>query len=546
MIFSCHSFSGPLSQKQVFIDNSNGNNTLGFIKDSASTSDNKFVYNISSTDKAINIFSLGNDGLLSLVNTIVADETTTEGVRDPGAILMSPDDSNLYVLGMIPGSVTMVIKVYDVDPQTGALTFVQNYTGRGLYNSGSMIFSEDGAYIYIVSITGNSLTALRRSSNGFLNEIQFDNDIAKDLGFLEYPISVAISPDRQHLYVGTSGSDGDAIVHYSRDIASGMVTYENQVDYTTAGLENLERPNAIAISSDFRHLYADSDEVIYEFSVADDGSLSFIGSADVEAGATISQMSAIKDIEISSNGRLLYASDTVLDAVLMFHRNEESGELSYVGTEIHGVDGVTELRQLNKLHLSSDSRRLYTGGAYGFTVFDTTADLSVSVEMDGVAGNAYEIAATVTNNGEADAVGTVYSASFPDDILVNDVEAPVYLPQCEFDEDERVVTCEVGVLPPGDAATFILSVEKSAGGSAFDIQHEVTADTVDDLEANNMVVASPSDTGGNQDGGSGNPTNGDEEDDEDDSDGGSGSLDFLLLAILAAAMYFSRSRRFAA
>jgi 6-phosphogluconolactonase (cycloisomerase 2 family) len=64
---------------------------------------------------------------------------------------------------------------------------------------------------------------------------------------------VAVSPDG--LFVYASGADNDALTVFSRDAVSGTLTLREEIWDNVQGVHGLDYPSSIAVSPDGRHVY---------------------------------------------------------------------------------------------------------------------------------------------------------------------------------------------------------------------------------------------------------------------------------------------------
>lgn len=550
-LFSHAAHSAPLSHLQTFIDDDTGHENFSFINDSVSTNDNRFVYAVSIVDDAINILQRDpGSKQLTLIDSVLGNETTGTGTEWPEAVLLSPDERHLYVLASSPEDTDSSIFAFERNPDTGALTEVQEYSERGLKSPAHFTMSDDGQFIYVVSLNSHSATVFQRAANGTLRETQFIGELETEVASgYDYPTSVVISPDQNHVYIGMAVSVSSAygvIAHYQRNPTSGALTYVDQVDYTQSGLGALNQPTGITISPDGRHLYASgsSNPEIFEFQIDMNGSLSLIGTANVDTpDADLSALIWPNNIQLSNNGHLAYVTDTILDALVLFHRNVESGELSYVGADVHGKDGVIELRQNEAVILSPDSRYAYVGSAGGFAVFDLTLDLDLTTETRVLSDGSSTVEATITNLGPVAANHLQFQFQVEDGVQIDAADPFSLSTQCSV--IDNLATCTLDSLNANASEIITLpisGIDTNAG--PYLVTSSVSSDEIDDQIDNNSVQNSitfgsdDNDDDRSTDDDSNNNTSGG----SSDSGGSSGGSLNLLLSLMLAGLGWLRKK----
>ena len=552
-LFSNPVQSAPLSHLQTFVNNAPGSEHFHFTYDSVSTVDNRFVYSIAGVDDAINIMQR-NPGskLLSVIDTVLGNEDTGEGTHRPQDILMSSDERHIYVLGGSPEDTDNSIFVFERNADTGALVEVQEYSQRGLASPARFTMSDDGQFLYVASLNSHSVTVLQRAANGTLRETQFITDVEPEFpsGY-DYPTSVIISPDQNHLYVGmwvSSSSSNGVIAHYQRDTTTGALSYVDQADFTQDGLGGLNQPTDLVISPDGRHLYATctSNSEIFEFQITPTGSLSFSGTANVDTpDADMDRLIWVNNLQFSNNGHLAYATDTILDTLILFHRDVDSGELHYAGAEAHGQDGVVELRQNERVILSPDSRFAYVGSAGRFAVFDLTLDLDLATETRVLSNGTTTVEATITNQGPVAAHHLQFQFQVDSGVLIDDADPFSLSTQCSV--VDTLATCHLDSLNASASEIITLSVSSDSAGP-YIVTSSVSSDEIDEQLANNVVEDSIT---------FGDDSTGDDSDDDrssdddttsDDNSGqssgssssGGGSLNLGLMPVLAGLGWFRK------
>ncbi len=183
-------------------------------------------------------------------------------------------------------------------------------------------------------------------------------------------VSLAISPDGNHVYV-TSSSD-DAVTAFSRNSGTGALTlvevHEDNESPETGGSPtaqtHLDGARGVAISPDGNHVYvAGDDDAVTVFSRnSGTGALTLVevheDNESLEMGGSPTAQTHLdgpRDIAISPDGNHLYVVSLSDDAVTVFSRNSGTGALTLV--EVHddnesseGGGSPTEQTQLDGAH----------------------------------------------------------------------------------------------------------------------------------------------------------------------------------------------------
>ncbi len=277
-----------------------------------------------------------NDTACSAIGaaTPTGADSGLDGIR---AVAVSADGTSLYAVSPEDDAVAR----FDRDPATGVLTYQGCITGE----------TESGP------AGTNACTLIASATAG-----------GADSG-LDAPFAVALSANGTSLYVASLGDD--AVVRFTRDPATGTLTYEGCVTGETASGptgsgacvqipsastngagSGLDEAFTLAVSSDGTSLYAVSerDDAVAHFARnPDTGALTHQGCitgetesgptgtnacvqiASATSGGTNSGLDKLRSLAVSADGTSAYAASPADDAVARFDREPMTGALTYQG-----------------------------------------------------------------------------------------------------------------------------------------------------------------------------------------------------------------------
>jgi len=359
--------SGELLYQSHLRDGVDGVDGLNHPRSMAISPDGRSLYATGSVDDALAVFS--RDRTTGELTYITSLKDGIDGIDELDAasdVAVSPDGRSVYVTAMGDDA----LSVFDRDETTGALTLVESFKDgingvEGLYFASSVVVSPDGRSVYVASNEGDTLSVFSRNeTTGTLNYVTVLRDGVDGVDGLNFPNSVAVSSDGRSVYV-VSGFD-DTLVTFSRDQTTGTLTFESSLQDDVYGLDGLDGANTVAVSPDGRSVYV---------TAAYDDSLS-VYSRDVNAGALtyvtsfidgvggVDGLRSAASVTVSHDGQFVYAVGLNDRSLSVFRRDVTTGALTYLTAFKDGVGGVDGLTSANSVLVSPDGRSVYVSSVF--------------------------------------------------------------------------------------------------------------------------------------------------------------------------------------
>jgi len=320
--FEIDPVTGLLAPVQDYRNGTGGIFGLNGILEMVISPDGNHLYAATFDDNSVVVFSRANDtGALTWQETWfdgLEDADFLEGTRD---IAISPDGAQVYVLGALDNAIT----VFQRDPATGLLTWVQSFREDPNDNNlmdfrfpANITIAANGTDVYVTARTGSALFHLTRSSDDgtltFSNIYRSNDDAISGLGG---PDHVVISTDGGHVYVAGDGSA--AVTHFTRDTANGELTFVTAYADDNETIDGLEGITSLALDPTGSVLYTASrlDNAVTAFSRADDGSLTQTAVL-IDDTELNSSLGGAYSVITALEGRVVYAMARADDAVNVF------------------------------------------------------------------------------------------------------------------------------------------------------------------------------------------------------------------------------------
>ena len=352
--------SGELSYVRAVLDQRDQVIGIGGSRDIAIAPTESHIYVAGADDSAIALF----DAALTFIAVERNNAGAINGLQLPSAIAVAPDGRHVYSASFSDA----VIAIFDRD-EDGALSFAGNYAGGGgnslLTQPSSLAFSSDGTLLLVADFGGDALHAIRRDvQSGELSPLA---TIDRDNGpqDLRGIASVALSPDNG-VAVALSVLTNSALLF---NVAEGT----NELTFRGT-MPAMATPTASTFSADGRHLYTTSggNNVVLAFERRNEGStfpqIQVI--RDSESGMDLVSPSAIaatrdgRSIYIASGSGIILSGEGS-NAIAAISRDSGSGGLSFVESQVDGMNGVSGINGAAGVAVSPDDRLVAVSGFAG-------------------------------------------------------------------------------------------------------------------------------------------------------------------------------------
>src|SRR5437867_3646496 len=268
------------------------------------------------------------------------------GLGGATGVAVSPDGRNIYAAGEVDDA----LAVFHRDSATGALTFVEMQKEAvggvdGLTDAYGVAVSPDGASVYVASKRGDALAVFSRDAvSGALTFVQAKLDGKGPVNGLDGAEGIAISPDGAYVYV--AGRNDDSLAVFSRDAATGALTY-------------------VQIQADGANLYVAGgyDDALVVFGRnPETGMLAYLQKLEDGVGG-VNGLNGADAVAVSPDGTHVLVTGSVDDALAVFQRDAATGTLTYVDRLRDGIAGVDGLHSAQALAISPDGASVYATGS---------------------------------------------------------------------------------------------------------------------------------------------------------------------------------------
>jgi 6-phosphogluconolactonase (cycloisomerase 2 family) len=255
-VFDRDGDTGELTFKEVHKDSDPGVDGLIGIQSLSVSPDGKHVYTAAGVGDAVAIFSRDEiTGGLSYVGVVKDSDPGVDGLDGAYEIAFGPGGTHVYVVGYTEDAVTL----FNRDVGTGALSYVGTMKDGdpgvdGLNGASSVAVSPDGSHVYVAGRNDDAVVIFGRDgSTGALSYVGMVRDSVDDVDGLNGARAVAVSPDGRYVYVASQWDNAVAV--FSRDGATGELTFLEACKDADPGTDGLNIADGIALSPDGGFVY---------------------------------------------------------------------------------------------------------------------------------------------------------------------------------------------------------------------------------------------------------------------------------------------------
>ncbi|WP_395375280.1 beta-propeller fold lactonase family protein [Marinicella sp. W31] len=422
--------NGTLTFSEV-LDSGLAGTDLSQISAVEMAADDQQVYFSSAANNALYVFNRKTDvaptdssyGMLTLQQVLQQGADGVVGMLVPSDIQASGDGRHVYVTSEQSDAVVWFAR----DFISGNLTFgglISDLVADvdGLNGAIAVAVDANGEFVYVAGSQDSAIAAFNRTSDSFCpaegtdiigsnlgTEVSPDyRGVPVDLavnGSLIFTVNATVAADAAGQLVneagvfscfepitgpvaGCAGSDPMPGNNIDDDIDELNPTADLMISKSD-GLSRFEGLlGATKVDGDVDHVYiaATQENGIGIFAresnlgEADFGELSFVNS--VENGVDgVSGLLAVSDVLLSDDGITLYAAGSGDNSVVVFRRDLNTGELTFLEKHSSGVFGVVGIEGVSSLALSSDGAHLYANGPLTGSVAVFTVEQTAGVDQ---------------------------------------------------------------------------------------------------------------------------------------------------------------------
>ena len=277
--------------------------------------------------------------LLDLVDSQIQGTNGVSGLAGVLAVIVSPDGRDVYAAGANDDAIV----AFRRDPATGALTQTQVIKDGvdgvdGLAFASALALSPDGKHLYVTGSNDNAVAVFTRdAATGMLTFVEAQKEGVAGVDGLKFARSVAISPDGAFVYV--AGQLDDAIAVFKRNGLTGWLSFVEVQREGVNGVRGIAGPLAVTISPDGANLYLASGDESAVAVFKRDAATGRLREADLEEeGGHDFGLAGTHSVTVSPDGAYVYATGQADNAIATFSRNKRTGTLSFSDVLVQGLE----------------------------------------------------------------------------------------------------------------------------------------------------------------------------------------------------------------
>lgn len=207
-----------------------------------------------------------------------------------GAMAVSADGTYVYTTGAGDD----LVVAFRRDPTSAGLELVQAaHNDEGVVEPIALALSPDDSTLYVVSPfafgAANVFVFERNSADGRLSLVQALTDGVGGVDGVAGANAVAVLPDGSAVIVA---GPGDGLAVFSRDLGSGRLTFVRALRDGEGGADGLAGVTSLVVSRDSRYLYvtAAADSALTAFRLIDDGEVPCPGDCAADGSVSIGEL----------------------------------------------------------------------------------------------------------------------------------------------------------------------------------------------------------------------------------------------------------------
>lgn len=254
------------------------------------------------------------------------------GVESPSYLALSPDHTNLYAVNSIGDSSRASVSSFSFDKASGELSFINKQSSRG---GGPCYVSVDqtGQAVFAGNYVGGSLAMFPVRDDGSLAEAQ--TVIEHEGGSVNearqsgpHVHCTYVAPDNEYLFVNDLGTDQVSAYRFD---AQNVTLEESPTSVYETELGAGPRHITFHPNGEYAYLVNELNGSVVAFSYSD-GTLSELQTISTLPDNYTGQISGA-DIHVSPDGNYLYATNREdLNSIVTYSIDQESGQLTKQGS----------------------------------------------------------------------------------------------------------------------------------------------------------------------------------------------------------------------